>query len=132
MLLLMFAQSGDTPPVEQSGGAGFEMGAQIVYRKPYLQQVLEARAERFKPKGRRAKKRVQVIEVEAAQAVLAGEGEQKLKTLMRQWQAQAPEMPKAETVDVYQLFMAQVAFWVRKAQEEQQQDEEDALIALLT
>ena len=68
----------------------------------------------------------------AAQAVLAGEGEQKLKTLMRQWQAQAPEMPKAETVDVYQLFMAQVAFWVRKAQEEQQQDEEDALIALLT
>lgn len=96
------------------------------------EQVLEARAERFKPKGRRAKKRAQVIEVEAAQAVLAGEGEQKLKTLMRQWQAQAPEMPKAETVDVYQLFMAQVAFWVRKAQEEQQQDEEDALIALLT
>lgn len=132
MLLLLFAQSGDTPPVEQSGGAGFEMGAQIVYRKPYLQQVLEARAERFKPKGRRAKKRAQVIEAEAAQAVLAGEGEQKLKTLMRQWQAQAPEMPKAETVDVYQLFMAQVAFWVRKAQEEQQQDEEDALIALLT
>ena len=132
MLLLLFAQSGDTPPVEQSGGAGFEMGAQIVYRKPSLQQVLEARAERFKPKGRRAKKRVKVIEVEAAQAVLAGEGEQKLKTLMRQWQAQAPEMPKAETVDVYQLFMAQVAFWVRKAQEEQQQDEEDALIALLT
>ena len=41
MLLLLFAQSGDTPPVEQSGGAGFEMGAQIVYRKPYLQQVLE-------------------------------------------------------------------------------------------
>lgn len=132
MLLLLFAQSGDTPPVEQSGGAGFEMGAQIVYRKPYLQQILEARAERFKPKSRRAKKRAQVIEVQAAQAVLAGEGEQQLKQLMRKWQQQAPEMPKAETVDVYQLFMAQVAFWVRKAQEEQQQDEEDALIALLT
>ena len=123
MLLLLFA-----PPLN----AGFEIGAQIVYRKTYLQEVMEARAERFKPKGRRAKKRAQVIEVEAAQAVLAGDGEQKLKTLMRQWQAQAPEMPKADTPDVYQLFLAQVAFWVRRAQEEQEQDEEDALIALLT
>lgn len=113
-------------------GHGFEMGgAHTVSFKPLLQRILEERAKPIAPpQNKKARKRVRVIEVEAAQEVLAGNGEERFAELMRQWLAASPAIPQENSqTDANALFMAQVAFRVRQIQFEQ--DEEEALIALL-
>lgn len=111
--------------------AGFEMGARIVSVKPLLQRIKEAKAERIKPLKKKARHRAAVVEIEAANLVLSNPtNEGAFRALMDQWLAQKPELPAQPTLDVYHLFMAQVALRLQ-AIEREQQDEEDTLIALL-
>ena len=112
-----------------SGGAGFETGgALIVSRKPLLQQIMEARAARIKPAKKSMRRKARAIEAQAVDLVLAGGGESAFNELMRQWAKQEPVLPAQPTMNLEQLFMAQIAIHIRRIE---QQDEEDALIALL-
>ena len=115
--------------VEVASRAGFEMGGiPIVSFKPLLQRIKEARAERIKPVKKSARRKARVIEGQAVDLVLSGGGESAFNELMQQWVAQAPVLPAQPTMNLEQLFMAQVAMHIRRIE---QQDEDDALIALL-
>ena len=108
---------------------GFEInGIPTVSFKPLLQRIKEARAERIKPAKKSARRKARVIEGQAVDLVLSGGGESAFNELMRQWVRQEPVLPAQPSINLEQLFMAQVAIHIRRIEE---QDEEDALIALL-
>lgn len=134
----------DTGPTRRRGAQDERKPAQIVYRKPILQRVLEERYPKVKPKKERAQRRAKNIELEAAALVLEKPitGESRFAELGRQWMRQGPVLPSAlAQINPMDLFAAQVAFRIRQQQMEDQalrmlaarraQDEEDALIALL-
>lgn len=129
------AGGGSTEPGRNAGSViSAGRPRRFVTHKPLLQRVLEARAKKLNPpKVVRAK--VRAIEVEAAQEVLAGGGEEEFRALLARWKAQV--QPKLETapqeIDPEQLFMAQVAMRIRALEYERQleQEEEDEILALL-
>lgn len=99
---------------------------------PLLRRILAARADQEAlPLKKKARKQARVIEVQAAEVALSSGNEEDFRALMAQWVAQTPPaLPEAPSVDLQQLFMAQVAMRVRQI-EAFEQDEEEALIALL-
>lgn len=99
---------------------------------PLLRRILAAQSDQPEVKlKKKARKQARVIEVEAAEVALSSGNEEQFRALMAQWVAQTPPaLPEAPSVDLQQLFMAQVAMRVRQI-EAFEQDEEEALIALL-
>lgn len=134
MLLTLLQNSASaSTPVDGGWRAGFVMGgAQEVYRKPILQRVLEARAPKVKPVKERAAKRAKDIEVRAAQIVVSGAQPSMLEQMTREWMAQRPYIPpKAQGIPLEDLFLAQVAFRIQQLDLLKDQDDEEAIIALL-
>lgn len=124
-----YAVEGD--PVVSTGNLGFQLGGiREVTHKRLMDRIIEARAERIKPASKRARKRAQVIEVQAAEIAKTG-NEARFFELLDQWIAEKPQIPEAPGIDVAQLFMAQVAMQLRRIEQEQQIDEEEALLVLL-
>ena len=113
-------------PAPAGSPHGFEMGgAKVVHHKSLLQRVMERRAKPIAPpKNKAARQRVKVIEVQAAELLLDGGGEDRFRALMKQWIDAKPALPQAPQIDAYALFMAQVAFRLRQIE----QDDEEALL----
>lgn len=121
------------PDVQPVAARGYEMAVREVRHKRLIDRVLEARAERIKPAQKRARKRARVIEVQAAEIARSG-NEAQFYALMQQWLDQKPQLPDAPGIDLEQLFMAQVAMQLQRIEQARrlfEQDEEEALIALL-
>lgn len=133
LTLLQNRSAISTPPNGGGGGAGFSMGgAREVYRTPILQRALEARAPKVKPAKERAAKRAKDIEVRAAQIVVSGAQPSMLEQMTREWMAQRPYIPpKAQGIPLEDLFLAQVAFRIQQLDLLKDQDDEEAIIALL-
>lgn len=133
LTLLQNRSATSTPPNGGGGGAGFSMGGtREVYHKPILQRVLEARAPKVKPTKERAAKRAKDIEVRAAQIVVSGAQPSVLEQMTREWMAQRPYIPqKAQGIPLEDLFLAQVAFRIQQLDLLKDQDDEEAIIALL-
>lgn len=130
--------SGTPPEPTPSSGNGFVMsGVPVVSIKPLLQRILEERAERTKPATRRIAKRTRTVEIEAAKVALQDGGEEQFRALMQRWLDQMQGLQNVADSEAYRVFMANVAYRINQLREaaeafdRQQQDDEDALIALL-
>jgi hypothetical protein len=133
---LIDGAGGQSGPASESGGGSSEGRKRqpFVSFKPLLKRVMEARAKKLRP-PKAVREQVRAIEVQAAQQVLSGSGEEAFRALMRQWQAIAQPRLDAgqQDVDAEQLFMAQIAMRIRAMEYEKrlQEEEDEEVLALL-
>lgn len=127
MSLLLALVGGSAP--SQSLRAGVE----FVSIKPLIKKIKEKYQDRLASiKANRATRRqIKVIEVAAAK--LASDDsitDARFNELLAEWSKFEPYIENAPDIDLRSLFMAQIAFRLRQL-EQTEQDEEEAIIALL-
>ena len=108
-------------------------GVEFVSIKPLVQKIKEKYRDKLAEvrANRKVRRQVKVIEVAAAKLAASEQiTDEKFSELLAEWSQFEPFIEDAPRVDLRGLFMAQIAFRLRQI-EQDEQDEEEAIIALL-
>lgn len=127
MSLLLALVGGSAP------SSPLRAGVEFVSIKPLIQKIKEKYQDKVASvkANRKTRRQIKVIEVAAAQLAASDQiTDAKFDQLLAEWSKFEPYIEGAPEVDLKSLFMAQIAFRLRQI-EQTEQDEEEAIIALL-
>lgn len=127
MSLLLALVGGSAP------SSSLRAGVEFVSIKPLIQKIKEKYQDKVASvkANRKTRRQIKVIEVAAAQLAASDQiTDAKFDQLLTEWSKFEPFIEGAPEVDLKSLFMAQIAFRLRQI-EQTEQDEEEAIIALL-